>query len=95
LRIRLLLGLAVVGALFGVIGTSATAGTDQITNPKHFFWAQGNSPNASTTDELQNNLIYHGGNVGPGAIGVEQKPSVYLIWWGPQWKAGFTTPDTN
>lgn len=32
---------------------------------------------------------------GPGAIGVEQKPAVYLVWWGPQWKSGFTTPDTN
>jgi len=96
LRIRLLLGLAVVGALFGVIGATASADTAPLTNPKHFFWAAGQSPSASVdTNALQNDLIYHGGNVGPGAIGVEQKPAVYLIWWGSQWAQGFTTPDTN
>ena len=70
MRIRLLLGLAVVGTLFGVIGATATAGTAPLTNPKHFFWAPGQNLSASTSDQLQNDLIYHGGNVGPGAIGV-------------------------
>jgi len=95
LKIRLLLGLVLAGALFAVVGATASAGSAPLTNAKHFFWAAGNSPTASSTDQLQNDLIYHGGNVGPGAIGVEQKPAVYLIWWGPQWKAGFTTPDTD
>ncbi len=94
MKIRLLLGLALAGALFGLIGTTAGAGTGPI-NAKHFFWAQGQSPAASSTDQLQNDLIYHGGNVGPGAIGVEQKPAVYLVWWGQPWAQGFTTPDTN
>ena len=95
MKIRLLLGLVLAGALFAVVGATASAGSAPLTNAKHFFWAAGNSPTASSTDQLQNDLIYHGGNVGPGAIGVEQKPAVYLIWWGPQWKAGFTTPDTD
>ena len=95
MRVRLILGLALAGAVFGIVGAAATAGTATLTNPKHFFWAAGQTPSASSTDQLQNDLIYHGGNVGPGAIGVEQKPAVYLIWWGPQWKSGFTTPDTN
>jgi serine protease len=30
-----------------------------------------------------NNLIYHGGLV-------ETTPSVYLVYWGPEWQAGFT-----
>ena len=92
-------GLVVAGAivlLVGIVGAgAATSGTSPVTNAKHFFWAAGQSSSASTTDQLQNDLIYHGGNVGPGAIGVEQKPAVYLIWWGQQWKSGFTTPDTD
>jgi hypothetical protein len=66
-----------------------------LTNPKTFFWAQGTTQAASTQDVLTNDLIYHGGNVGPGAIGAEQKPAVYLIWWGQPWADGFTTPDTD
>ena len=92
-------GLVVAGAivlLVGIVGAgAATSGTSPVTNAKHFFWASGQAPTASTTDSLQNDLIYHGGNVGPGAIGVEQKPAVYLIWWGQPWKSGFTTPDTD
>jgi hypothetical protein len=92
-------GLAVLGAialLVGVIGAgTATSDVAPLTNPKHFFWAQGTTQAASTQDVLTNDLIYHGGNVGPGAIGVEQKPAVYLIWWGPEWAAGFTTEDTT
>jgi hypothetical protein len=96
LKTRLLLGLALAGALFGVVGGAAKADTAPLTNPKHFFWAPGQGPDASTTsDSLTNDLIYHGGNVGSGAIGVEQKPAVYLVWWGPQWAQGFTTEDTN
>ncbi len=97
MKTRLLLALALAGALFGVIGATATADTAPLTNPKHFFWAPGQNPDASTTaNSATNNLIYHGGNAGAGAIGVEQKPAVYLVYWGPQWAGGgFTTEDTN
>jgi serine protease len=93
-------GLVVVGAivlLVGIVGAeAATSDTSPLTNPKHFFWAPGQNPDLSTTtNSLTNDLIYHGGNAGPGAIGVEQKPAVYLVWWGAQWSQGFTTPDTN
>ena len=95
MKARLFLTLALAGAMFGVVGTTAGAGTTQQKNPKHFFWAKGTTQAASTQDQIQNDLIYHGGNVGNGAIGVEQKPAVYLVWWGPQWKHGFATPDTD
>jgi hypothetical protein len=40
------------------------------TNPKHFFWAPG-QPNTPNPSSLANDLIYHGGNAGQGAIGRE------------------------
>ena len=87
---------AVIVLLVGVIGAgAATSGTSPLTNAKHFFWAQGQSSSASSSDQLQNDLIYHGGNVGSGAIGVEQKPAVYLIWWGPQWAGRASPPRTR
>jgi len=64
-------------------------------NAKHFFWAAGTAQAASTQDDITNNLIYHGGNAGPGAIGVIQKPKMYLIYWGTQWAQGFTTADSD
>src|SRR5258708_39640790 len=64
------------------------------TNPKHFFWAP-NQPNTPSPNSLANDLIYHGGNAGPGAIGVETKPATYLIFWGPAWANGFTTAEAN
>jgi hypothetical protein len=94
-------GVAILGAivlLVGAVGAgTATSDVSQLTNPKHFFWAQGQAPtSSSTTNSLQNDLIYHGGNAGPGAIGVEQTPAVYLVWWGPEWAGkGFTTEDTD
>jgi hypothetical protein len=93
---RVVLALAVaagVAALAGAFGTSR-ASADGVTNPKHFFWAPGQSPQgmvASTTTDL----IYHGGNLGAGAIGVQTKPAVYLIYWGPEWSAGFTMADSQ
>src|SRR5437763_6348008 len=92
---RLVLTIALACAAFGVVGATAGAGTSPLTNPKTFFWAKGTANAASTQDQIQNDLIYHGGNVGAGAIGVEQNTAVYLVWWGPQWKQGFTTPDTD
>jgi hypothetical protein len=64
------------------------------TNPKHFFWAPG-QPQTPNPSSLANSLIYHGGNAGSGAIGVENKPAMYLIFWGPDWANGFTTTDAN
>src|SRR6478672_7113072 len=94
-KARVLLTLALGAVVFGVVGASSGAGTSSVKFGKEFLWPIGSSQAAAEQDEVQNNLIYHGGNVGDGAIGVEQNPSVYLIWWGPQWKEGFTTPDTN
>ena len=90
---RLLLTLAVVATVVGVAGAS-TASTDSLTNAKHFFFGESVSAQ-SAANSLQNDLIWHGGNAGPGAIGVETNPAVYLIWWGPQWATGFQTADTN
>jgi len=42
------------------------------------MWQQG-----AATVPSANNLIYHGGLV-------ETTPSVYLIYWGPEWQSGFT-----
>ena len=46
-------------------------------------------------DSAANDLIYHGGNAGAGAIGVETKPAVYLVYWGQEWADGFQTSDTD
>lgn len=94
MKTRILLAL-VLAALGAGLGASA-AGSDvaPLTNPKHFFWAPGQSPDG-TVASVTDNLIYHGGNAGEGAIGVQTKPAVYLIWWGPEWAAGFQTADTD
>src|SRR6201987_1195227 len=68
------------------------ARTSGATNEKHFFWAAGQAPSPSS---VANDLIYHGGNVGSGAIGVETTPAIYLVFWGPDWANGFTTTDAN
>src|ERR1700745_1775814 len=86
-----LLAALVAAALSGAGTSPASTG---LTNPKHFFWAPGQDP-TGTVNSVANDLIYHGGNAGSGAIGVEVKPAVYLIFWGSQWQQGFTTPDTN
>ena len=44
---------------------------------------------------MTNDLIYHGGNAGSGAIGVETSPAVYLVYWGAEWAAGFKTADSD
>jgi len=76
---------------FALAPISASAGN---TNPKHFFWAPG-QPNTPSPGALASDIIYHGGNAGAGAIGVETKPATYLIFWGPDWANGFTTTDAN
>jgi serine protease len=80
--------LAFVAVSLAVIATQASGATNQ----KHFFWAAGQAPNPNS---VSNDLIYHGGNAGPGAIGVETTPAIYLIFWGPDWANGFTTTDVN
>jgi hypothetical protein len=77
-----------------VAAVARPAGSDTLTNPKHFFWAPGQNP-SGTVNAAANDLIWHGGNAGKGAIGVETTPAVYLIYWGPQWAQGYTTADTN
>jgi serine protease len=93
---RVLLVLAAAIALAGAIGAgAATSASRDLTNPKHFFWAPGQSPDGTIADSLGNDLIYHGGNAGSGAIGVEQRPAVYLVYWGPAWASGFQTADVD
>ena len=71
---RVVLVLAALIALAGLGAGSAAA--DGNINAKHFFWAPGQSPQG-TVDSVANNIIYHGGNAGPGAIGIQKKPAVY------------------
>ncbi len=77
------------GVFVSAAGTAVNTST--LTNPKHFFWAgQTADPNS-----LSNDIIYHGGSAGSGAIGVETRPAVYLVYWGAEWAHGFKTPDSN
>ena len=91
-RARVVATLAAALVAIGVLGASNASADSSLTNPKHFFWAGVTAP---SPDALTNDIIYHGGNVGPGAIGVEIKPAVYLIYWGPEWATGFTVTDAN
>jgi hypothetical protein len=94
-RKRLLI-LALAALAVGIAGASARpANSDSPTNPKHFFWANGQADPSGIANSAANDLIYHGGNAGDGAIGVQTKPAVYLVYWGPQWAKGFTTADTD
>jgi hypothetical protein len=94
LRTVLLLGVAIL--LLSALGAraAAPAQADLVTNAKHFFFAPGQA-GATPADQLQNDLVWHGGNAGSGAIGVEQNPAVYLVFWGPEWTSGFQTADTD
>ena len=88
-----ILGLPILLAL-AFVAAAIPAHAQGTTDPKHFFWAPG-QPSTPNPSSLQNDLIYHGGDAGPGAIGVENKPATYLILWGPDWENGFTTVDKN
>jgi hypothetical protein len=91
-RIAILLGAALALSL----GAGASTAAGGPINAKHFFWAPGQAPaSTSVADSTANDLIYHGGNAGPGAIGVETTPAVYLIFWGPEWASGFQTADSD
>jgi hypothetical protein len=86
--------LAVVAVAVSIGAAAAAPASTGLTNPKHFFWAPGQDPQG-TVASVTNDIIYHGGSAGPGAIGIEKKPAVYLVWWGPEWASGFTTPDSD
>ena len=73
----------------------AAALADTLTNPKHFFWADGQPSPTGVVVSQANDLVYHGGSAGPDAIGVETQPAVYLVYWGAEWAAGFSSPDAN
>ncbi len=90
--VRTALALVAVAAAV-VVGSGGAAAAGSI-NAKHFFWAPGQSP-TGTVASITNDIIYHGGNAGPGAIGIQKTPAVYLIYWGTEWANGFTTTDTN
>ena len=90
--VRTALALVAVAAAV-VVGSGGAAAAGSI-NAKHFFWAPGQSP-TGTVASVTNDIIYHGGNAGPGAIGIQKTPAVYLIYWGAEWASGFTTADTN
>jgi serine protease len=94
LRIRIWLGIATAAVAMGSVGVaSATPAVSSLTNPKHFFWAGLSAQ--GTANAAANDLIWHGGNAGSGAIGVETKPAVYLVYWGKEWAEGFQTADTD
>jgi hypothetical protein len=90
--VRTALALLAVAAAV-VVGSGGAAAAGSI-NAKHFFWAPGQDP-TGTVASVANDIIYHGGNAGPGAIGIQKTPAVYLIYWGTEWANGFTTADTN
>ncbi len=95
-RISVFLAGAVAAvAMLATQAGPAASGTSGLTNPKHFFFAPGQSLQSSAADSAQNDLIYHGGNAGTGAIGVETAPAVYLVYWGTEWAQGFQTADTD
>src|SRR3954469_3877778 len=90
--VRTALALVAVAAAV-VVGSGGAAAAGSI-NAKHFFWAPGQDP-TGTVASVTNDIIYHGGNAGPGAIGIQKNPAVYLIYWGTEWASGFTTADTD
>src|SRR3954467_1230629 len=89
----MILALAVAAAVAATLGaSSAPSDTGAIlTSAKHVFWGQSTAVDSASSDP-----VWHGGNAGPGAIGAEPKPGVYLVWWGGEWAgAGFQTTDTD
>jgi serine protease len=85
--------IALLAVAFGLQPAAASTGSP--TNPKHFFWAKGQASPTVSPASIENDLIYHGGNAGSGAIGVESPPAVYVVYWGPDWVNGFTTTDAG
>ena len=73
--------LAVSAALLATSAVSAD-GLPRTVNGKHVMWGAGQGYPA-TDQASANNLIFHGGTV-------ETVPAVYIVYWGPEWQAGFT-----
>jgi hypothetical protein len=79
--------LVVLATAIGVVLLSvqvnlAATGLPTQVGAKHVMWAKGQGyPTAQQVSA--NNLIYHGGLV-------ETVPSVYLVYWGPEWQQGFS-----
>ena len=73
----------------------AGAATASAGSAKHILWAAGTANAQAVADQAANDLVWHGGNAGAGAIGVEQQPAVYLVYWGAEWANGFQTADTD
>ena len=70
-----------------------SAQSNVVTNGKHFFLSQDQS--TPTPDQLASDIIYHGGNAGPGAVGVLTEAVCLHHLWGTEWQQGFKTPDTD
>jgi hypothetical protein len=90
--------IAIVAAVVALLAVTAasrasSASSADLTNPKHFFWAPGQFP--PSPGALTNDIVFHGGSAGAGAIGVQVRPAVYLVYWGSEWTQGFTTADTD
>ena len=69
-RMRILLTLAAAIALVTAIAApAASPSLTDVTNAKHFFWAPRQNPQGTVADSASNDLVYHGGSVGDGAIG--------------------------
>ena len=77
-----------------IVAVAATAATSASADAKHTFWGQGTGL-APDPNAIANDLIYHGGSAGDGAIGIQKAPAVYLVYWGTEWASGFTTADTD
>lgn len=76
--------ISLVGSLVLLSSTvSATVTSDLPMNvgSAHILWTKDHYKSDATLD--QNQLVYHGG-------AVETKPSVYLVFWGPEWSNGFS-----
>jgi serine protease len=65
--------------------TSASTSPPVVVGTKHVMYAmgQGYPADPSTTGASKDNLVYHGGMV-------QHKPRVYLVFWGSEWKTGFS-----
>ena len=90
---RTILALAAAAFAAATLGTAA-APADPGATSRPRSTSSGGRP-ATPADSASNDLVCHGGNAGPGAIGVEQQPAVYLVWWGSEWASGFQTADTD
>jgi hypothetical protein len=86
---------SIAAMILAALALAANAAAGAPANPKHFFWAHGQASPDGTVSSATNDLVFHGGAIGDGAIGVETKPAVYLVYWGPEWAQGFTTTDAN